>query len=361
MFVWIFCYFKFKKSIAETVIRFLVSCALITGTEGIATFITYFFKHVDDSRLILSLSSIMGLLLAYLIRYLCYVCKNIRKKGNVWKTGILLFYGLLIVGLVSEYYFNSKPINKYIVVISIFVICIFFYVHRLERAQNEIEKKNYELELQKIYGEAYESLLLEVRKRQHDYKNQIAAIYGMHLTARTLDELVSMQKMYGEELRKECKFDSILTCCNNPIFAGFIYYRCVTCENENIAVDYNIHIEQAECRFALHEIIEILGILIDNACECVKIDKSLEQRIKLEFQEDADKIVLSVSNPAKYISFSEIDKMFISGYSSKGENRGIGLARVLELVNKYAAEITVFNSKPCDKQNWICFRIEIGK
>ena len=127
----------------------------------------------------------------------------------------------------------------------------------------------------------------------------------MHLTARTLDELVNMQKRYGDELRKECKFDSILTCCNNPILAGFIYYRCIACENENIAVDYDIRIDQVETCFALHEIIEVLGILFDNAYECVKTENSLEQRIKLEFKEDVGKVVFSVSNPAKYIPFSE--------------------------------------------------------
>jgi len=183
----------------------------------------------------------------------------------------------------------------------------------------------------------------------------------MHLKAKTLEELASMQKQYREELSNDCKFDSILTQCNNPVLAGFIYYRCVACQNENIKVDYNIHIGQATCCFALHEIIEILGILIDNACECVKMDNSLERRVRLEFQEDVEKVMFTVSNPSKYISFSEIDKMFMRGYSSKGENRGIGLARVKELVDKYAAEIKVFNSNPCDKENWISFFIEIGK
>lgn len=126
-------------------------------------------------------------------------------------------------------------------------------------------------------------------------------------------------------------------------------------------MDYSIHIEQAICCFALHEIIEILGILIDNACEHVKMESSLEQRIKLEFQEDTEKVVFSISNPAKYISFSKIDRMFVSGYSSKGKNRGIGLARVRELVEKYAAKIMVSNSNPYGKENWICFLLEIVK
>ena len=87
----------------------------------------------------------------------------------------------------------------------------------------------------------------------------------------------------------------------------------------------------------------------------------LEQRIQLIFQEKLDKIVFSVSNPTKYISFSDIDKMFINGYSTKGDNRGIGLTRVKELIVKYSAVINVFNTNPCSNENWICFQIEVSK
>lgn len=356
------CYYKFKKNITQTVMRFIVSCALVGGIEGAATLIPHLFRNEDNSMLILTLSSIISLALTYLVKWLCHIFeKRLLSNRNARKQGIIIFYGLLLLGLFIDYHFNQSTINIYVIVALTFFIYIFFYMLSLEQAQNEVLKKNYELELQKIYGGTYESLLLEVRKRQHDYKNQLAAIYGMHLTAQTLEELVEAQRKYGDELKTNCRFDSILTCCNNSILAGFVYYRCVRCESENIAVDYNIHIEQAECRFELHEIIELLGILIDNACECVKMENSLEQRIKLELQEDVEKIVFSVSNPTNYISFSEIDRMFATGYSSKGENRGIGLARVSELVNKYEAEIKVFNSNPCNDKNWICFLVEARK
>lgn len=54
------------------------------------------------------------------------------------------------------------------------------------------------------------------------------------------------------------KYISILTCCNNTILAGYFYYRCLLCEESGVAVDYNIAVDQADCCFPLHEIIEIL-------------------------------------------------------------------------------------------------------
>jgi two-component system sensor histidine kinase AgrC len=52
--------------------------------------------------------------------------------------------------------------------------------------------------------------------------------------------------------------------------------------------------------------------------------------------------------------------MFVCGYSSKGENRGIGLSRVKELANKYEANIKVSNFW-YDEENWINFTVEIVK
>jgi len=241
------------------------------------------------------------------------------------------------------------------------LIALFFYSYGFEQAQNEIAKKNHELELQKKYGDNYDHLLYEIRRRQHDYKNQLGTLYSMHITAKSLDDLISMQKEYGDILLEESRFDSILTHCNNPILAGFLYYKCVECEKIEVKVNYDIYIGQAECRFSLREIIEILGILIDNACENVKAEESLEKQICLKIWESSDKLIIFVANPARYIPFSEIDKMFIRGYSSKGENRGIGLERVMELINKYDAEIKVYNSGHEDTANWINFEIQMLK
>lgn len=360
--IFLFCYYKFKYNIAETVIRLIVSFSLVGCVEGMAAFIPHIFRSEDNSRLLLFLSSVLALVLMCIIKkFIPILINRMIKAGNGWKLGVTIFYGGLLAGLLINYYSNKNVISIYVVFLLVFLMFIFYSMHRLEQAHNEIVRKNYELELHKVYGGTYEKLLSEVRKRQHDYKNQLSAILGMHLTARSLDELVNMQQEYEKNLRFDCKFDSILTCCNNKILAGFIYYRCVSCEDENIVVDYKISIDQAECCFALHEIIEILGILIDNACENVKIGNFLDKRIGLDFKEEAEKIVFSVSNPARYISFSEIDKMFIHGYSTKGENRGIGLGRVLELVNKYAAEIKVYNSALGDEGNWVYFVIEINK
>lgn len=359
--VFVYCYFKFKQTIAKTLVRFIVGLSLMGCIEGIASIIMNLVVNANNSISILFLSSLFVWLFTHILKKkISLVGDKKIVKVDKGMFGIVIFYALSFVGLFVDYYFNQGLVNIYVVVILTFLVFGFVYIYRLEQAQNEIEKKNYELQVQQIYGGAYEKLLTEVRRKQHDYKNQLGALYSMHLTAKSFEELVDMQKEYGNALQSDCKFDSILTCCDNSVLAGYIYYRCISCEKEGIAIDYDIHLEQAECCFALHEIIEILGILIDNACENFATVQTDDKRIGLEFQEDKEKIIFKVSNPANYASFSEIDKMFTYGYSSKGENRGIGLARVFELVKKYAAEIKVLNCLN-NEENWINFTLEIAK
>ncbi len=360
--IYLFCHYRFKQKFIQTIIRVIVSISLVGCIEGASAFILHILSKKDNSIKALLFSSILALVLISVIKKCIFLLGNRKTKSkSSWHFAVVIFYGVMFSKLLIDYYRKESVISIYVLFASTFLIFIFYYLHTLEKAQGEIEKRNYEISLQKVYGETYESLLSDVRRKQHDYKNQLGAMFGMHLTAKSLDELISMQKQYGNHLQLNDKFDSILTCCNNPVLAGFLYYRCVSCENDGVIVDYSIHVDQAECCFALHEMIEILGILIDNACENVILDASLKQCMRLEFQEKEDKIIISVSNPAQYISFSDIDKMFVKGYSSKGENRGIGLARVLELVHKYEAEVGVHNFNPSNEENWICFNIEIHK
>ena len=359
--LFIYSYHEFKQTITKTVIGFIISFALVGCIESITASITNLLKNVFDPIFILFLSSLLALLFAYGIRKSISLLEGkVKMKSNKGMLGIALLYGITIGSLLLDYYLNNSYIKIYAVCILTFIVLIFFYLYRLEQAQVELDKKNYELELQRVYGGTYEKLLTEVRRRQHDFKNQLGAIYSMHLTAHSLEELVTMQQEYGNTLQGNCKFDAILSGCNNSVLAGYIYYKCISCEHDGIAIDYNVCIDEAECSFALHEIIEILGIFIDNACENLFLEKQINKCIKLVFCEEPDKIKITVSNPANYISFSDIEKMFVYGYSKKGENRGIGLARVFELVKKYNAEINVFNAKDRE-ENWINFVLQITK
>lgn len=359
--MFVFCYRISGFVLKITLMRYILTFAIVASIEVGAAFIIS--KIINLSGVVVK--NFAACTLAFLIGVILNRVIDLIEKKQLLTGNRLIILLAFACGLIPwivtvRFIFFGDNIDVTDLLIFILAAIMLICLYRLLWANNEIARKNYELEVQRIYGGAYEELLQEVRRKQHDYKNQLGAIHSMHLVANSLEELASMQKDYVDGLQADSKYDSILTKCDNAVLAGYLYYRCISCQNEGVEVDYDILVGQAKCSMAVHEIIEILGILIDNACENFTGEQRGEKRIYLSFQEEEENIMFSVANPAKHKNFAEIGDMFKQGYSSKGKNRGIGLARVRELVNQRGAELKVANVSH-GGINWLEFTIELEK
>ena len=202
------------------------------------------------------------------------------------------------------------------------------------------EKELLESRLVNTYGNMYEELLAVVRANQHDFKNQINTLYSMHITADSLEELVERQQKYSQMLLEKNKYNEILTGCGNPILASYLYCKYMEIEKQGIAFTYNIRVKEAECGLAVHELIEILGILLSNAIEAV-VTRKVGKVIELNIEETTDNIIIITSNGADKILATDVENMFERGYSTKGEGRGVGLAQLKKIVKQVRAELYV--------------------
>lgn len=291
-------------------------------------------------------------------------------KITIWKYPVKIFYNRKFIGIIgicglctgaaiTAYRRSGEFQQISYFLLFILMILIYFFWIQAQRMKIELEKKKLEMELQDTYGNAYKELISEMRRRQHDFMNQLGAIYSMHVTAESLEDLIQKQSRYGDILKEQCRYDKILTGCGNAILAGYLYNKCIGFEKSKIRVDYHICVDHAECRLALHELIEILGILLTNAAESMD-DRKVEQVIDLTVLEDTQYLQIKVGNEGPYLTADHARKIFQEGYSSKGENRGLGLARVEQLKKECMAEIIIENSTRMD-QNWVFFQVVIPK
>lgn len=312
----------------------------------------------NQAACVLETVMIAGQLIIGIMYILLFVYCVWKFKRKFWET-VTPMYIWVVIFIIIGYKHRGEMDSIYHVVFFISYIMIYISAIRTQNAKHELDKKKLELKMHEAYGDAYKELISEVRKRQHDFANQLGAIYSMHLTASSLEELVKEQQQYGNVLLEKNRYDKILTGCNNFILAGYLYYRCVIYEQSNVQVDYQIHVDTACCCLPLYEVIEILGILLTNAYENYNKDTE-DKRIGLVVQENEKNLMIEVSNRAKELTSKEIEKIFSEGYSSKGENRGIGLARVKQLISKVEAELIVINQIR-DNENWVNFRVVIPK
>lgn len=359
VFALIYCIIEFQENLWRTIWKFIMAMALGAIIELVISFLMVYMGKIEVNEISLLLSSLLTDALSFII-YVILKRKEISFHLSKHQVLVAMVCFFAYVIILSDYRVYNSIIRFIDILIFGGLLIAFFYLNKIENANIEIEKKKNEIKMQNIYGKAYEELLQQVRERQHDYKNQLAAIYGMHMKVGVNQELAIMQEEYLDVLKKKDKFDSILTGCNQPIIAGYIYNKCVLLDKDDIEVQYQLKIDQASGWDSIHEFIELLGIFFDNAHEQCICNNGKNRKIVFSLTEDNDAIVFTISNPTEYLTTEEIDRWLQKGYSTKGSNRGIGLARAKKLIEKRNGIIEIKNIN-LEKQNWIYFKVIFHK
>lgn len=361
--LFIYLYKSTRETLLGTLSRFVIGMLEFLILEVIAGIVAFSIeKYIKNSIMAVLAASSISLVFVF----------GIKKKTSSWIEKMfevthkkkIINWLLLSIGIFSFFFFDSRialELNiKWYVFLMILVCCMQFIYFRLEITKKELQSAQTELEINKVYGKTYQDLIMEVRKRQHDYKNQLSAIYSMGMVATSLEELVEMQKEYAESLEKSNKYDQILTKCVNPILAGYLYYKCLKIEKDGIEIDFSVSIVYEEGRIPLYELIELLGIFIDNAAEYLLGNEKKKNKILLLINESESTIDIQVGNPSEVLSSKEIGKIFQTGYSTKGENRGLGLSRARQISERYNMQLIVSNNV-IDDENWLLFHIIFDK
>ena len=130
-------------------------------------------------------------------------------------------------------------------------------------------------------------------------------------------------------------------------------------EADGIDVNYKVGVQIKNCSVPIYHLIEILGILLDNALEAVK-DTTWDKTVYFILAEKENMYQFSVQNRAQYISYSDIERLFQLGWSEKGAGRGIGLYHVKCLCDEYNCDIGCKNIE-MNEENWIEFDLGVHK
>lgn len=359
----LYAFLEFKDKLINIIYNCILSilivsvCQMVLYIPGIAIY--YLFKNEDIMALFINVFvSIIVVATRKMKIYsiLHNICgsKEIRAAISIMLSGGILIYYFYRIKV-----YNYLPIDVYLTFLLLLIIVI-FAILRWQKSNNEILQKEKEIEITRTYNESYKGLVDSARKNQHDFKNHIIALSGLYLNVKSNEELIEKQKEYREALEKENKFNKILFKINEPILAGFMFYKLIELEEQGINVNFDVNIYSNKINnILINDLIEIIGILIDNAREAV-VQKDIEKSIKILLKEDDKKLIIEVSNVSKYYSDEEIISFFRKDYSTKGREREIGLSKIKEFQQHYKFDILTCNYSD-NKTNWIKFCITIKK
>ena len=355
--LFIYIWWEFKQNWKRSIILTMLSLVLISCIQLLVV-LPISFIHCSDEMSALMINGILLIIINSLKKwkklnalYLAVINKE------VIILQILLLVGLLITYLIIRYKVNEKIYTMLYFISAIMAISLIIIVLNWQKDRYIMKQKTMELKLHELYGNTFEGMIDNIRIRQHNFKNQLAAIYGMHLTTDNFGELVESQKKYCDYLMKESRFDKILTRCNDKILAGFLYTKFTEVECKGVDIQFEVSVCGSKHTIETYELIEIIGVLVDNAME-YETEKKTGKPIFISVSDEQERMKIICRNKVYDITTEEMAKFFNKGFSTKGEKRGLGLYNVKKILES-KGDIIVSNEK-IENENWfeICIVIE---
>lgn len=181
-----------------------------------------------------------------------------------------------------------------------------------------------------------------LRAQSHEFMNRLHVILGMiHLK-----EYEKLSKFIYELVNhSQNEIGNVTKNIKNPSLAGFFIGKLSFAREKNVCFQISIEnpIPDIQDIDIIHDLITILGNLIDNAIDAVQ--ESERREVELTMKYENMHIQMEIQDTGVGIREEEQEKIFAKGFSTKGLNRGYGLYLVEHLVNKHHGHITVCSDK----------------
>lgn len=357
-----FVYAKMRlcKKWSETVKVFGIMLILIPSMQLV---MYYFMKLIARTTNISYNNMLIGLEGNSLICILLILCKKeyilIVVKGIVKSKSIIVLFIFCVFFSYLLFIYKKLEFVQDVIVLQIITSIIGMGIISILWINAENEKKitARELQLYELYNKTFEEAIIAIKARQHEFDNHINAIKCMQLTINNHQELIKVQNDYCDKILLENSMNKILKLHTEPILMGLLYSKLIYAQEQGINVIHEIHSIDLKKRINLNLIVEILGILLDNAIETL-IDKKDEKILIVKILKEKQKgFSIEVANVSRKYKNTEIEKFCICGYSTKGEGRGLGLARVKEIVKKTKADFVIENVS-YNSKNFLSFKIK---
>lgn len=201
------------------------------------------------------------------------------------------------------------------------------------RNKTEIDELAEQLTGVKSYAEA-------LRAQSHEFMNKLHVILGM-VRMGMYEQLTKFISTLVDSRHHEV--DNVTKNIKDPALAGFIMGKLSYSREKNVNLFFDIKTVLPELKnlTTTHELVTILGNLIDNAIEAM--EESAIRDIEVSMHYFANQLEINVSDTGPGFSKENMDHIFDKGFSTKGENRGYGLYLVQQSVNRLGGGISIYS------------------
>lgn len=246
---------------------------------------------------------------------IAFIYFYIISQTNLQESNSLKFYAIIFVSV--------------IVLLSLVILLLSAFALR----EMKYKRKLQEIEAYYEYTLRIESINNEMRKFRHDYVNILTTLSDYIRE----DDMPGLRKYFDEHIvpmkdklkTRSIKMNGIEKLKVREI-KGLITTKIIQAQEKRIPISIEVPDEIDRIDMNTVELSRIIGIIVDNAIEA---SENLEEPlINIAFIDNEESVTFIVMNKCSE-DIPKIHELFEQGFSTKGDNRGLGLSTLKELTD----------------------------
>ncbi len=255
-------------------------------------------------------------------------------------------YGILIILLSQTFLLNVAVQNLQLssyagiqpITLGANMVSLSFYFMTLllikklldvEKQQKLLVKKEKEIE-------SLQNLLRTVRAQRHDIINHLDTVYALL----SLGKEVPAREYAGQLVQVAANMSHLLR-LEQPAVAAFLQNKASQAMAREIAFYIEVRTDLKGLKVNPYALVTVLGNILENAMEAVEPLPGEQRLIQLDISRSEAGYIFSISNSGPPLDPAMKEAIFQPGVSTKGPDRGLGLATVWEMVISHGGTIEV--------------------
>lgn len=300
-----------EKEVTITILALLIANAL-------TVILIHFFEE-----------TLKGHVQKYENRYINFIAINIFLYAFIYK--ILWDYDESIV----------RENMIYFGIAMLLLLIVNYFVHR-EVAS--ISERNKALEVQEEMRETLEQMILEIRSKQHEYKNNLTTVIGI-LETNAPEEASQKINEFLKEVYTHDAFDSELLQIDRDIVRAVLFMKRSEAHERGIDFTYDCKVSLKELSVLDYEVSLVLNNLINNAFDAVHLDAFPKVTLEIGYDNATKCFFFKTKNAGHSVDPANLSKLADKNFTTKSDQkktRGFGLATVKSIAKKYNGHIELY-------------------
>ncbi|EHJ07215.1 quorum-sensing sensor histidine kinase AgrC [Staphylococcus simiae] len=338
--------FFYTKIKAYAVITVLLSQLImyVTNYINLIVFLSILSNSKSTFFLVFAyimIFTIIPISLAYLIKLIINRLKNTYLASNKTYLSLIAIVAFIILCFFYAYsHIDSdksailKNYSIFFLGIILFMCVIIFIFSQFTLKEMKYKRNQEEIETYYEYTLRIEAINNEMRKFRHDYINILSTL-SEYIRE---DDMPGLRRYFNQNIvpmkdniqMNAIKLNGIENLKIREI-KGLITAKILRAQEMNIPISIEVPEEMNHIDMNMIDLSRSIGIILDNAIEASnEIDDPI---IRVAFLEDSGTITFIVMNKCRD-DIPRIHELFQENFSTKGQNRGLGLSTLKEIADK---------------------------